>query len=187
MRSVFVAGFTSLNQHQERLLDAIRETIEQFWIELPNGDGEAFPETREVKLWLMRNLEQGPNRSREESVAAPSSRTSTTHLIKGAGNLGEVRLVARHVRRVLALGIRPERVLIIARRFSPATIELFKEVFDEFDIPHDDKGAGNSLTCPGDFLSSASLATAHRWLGIRTGRFGAAEPHLSAGLAGGEG
>ena len=187
LRSVFVAGFTSLNQHQERLLDAIRETVEQFWIELPNGVGDAFAGPRAVKSWLMRNAEQGLNCPREEPVAALTSRTSITHLIKGAGNLGEARLVARHVRRVLALGIRPERIVIVARRFSPATIELFKEVFDEFDIPHDAESPESLARSPAVSFLLSRLATARRWLGIRTGRFGAAQHLLPAGLAGGEG
>ena len=34
-----------------------------------------------------------------------------------------------------------DRILVTASRFDPATVELFREVFDEYAIPHDAEGA----------------------------------------------
>jgi RecB family exonuclease len=63
------------------------------------------------------------------------------HLIEAPGQLGEARLVARHVHTLLAAGTPPDRVLVAARDLDPASAALFAEVFDEYDVPHELEGA----------------------------------------------
>ncbi len=52
VRSVFLAGFTSFTRYQRKLLDAVRETVEHVWIELPDGEGEMFAGPRAVREWV---------------------------------------------------------------------------------------------------------------------------------------
>ncbi len=52
VRSVFVAGFTSFTPFQRKLLDAVRETVEHVWLELPEGEGEAFAGPEAVRDWV---------------------------------------------------------------------------------------------------------------------------------------
>ena len=120
VRSVFVGGFTSFTPHQIQLIKAIRESVEHLWIELPDGEGEEFAITREVRAWLKDSGESTRFRREvvpETVVPAPS------HLIEAPGELGEARLVARRIRALLVDDVQPGRVLVVARHFTPAAIE----------------------------------------------------------------
>ena len=159
-RSVFVAAFTTFTRNQQRLIEAVRETVGQFWIELPESGVEGV--TGSVSAWLAGESEQSPAAMLAQPIAAPTS--PAVHLIEAAGELGEARLVARHIRGLLAQGIRPERVLVTARRLSPATIDLFQEVFDEYDIPHDAEGTNTLGRAPAvAFLLRAWRLPAEGW------------------------
>jgi hypothetical protein len=52
VRSVFLAGFTTFPLFQRKLLDSVRETVEHVWLELPDGDGEAFTDPHAVGDWI---------------------------------------------------------------------------------------------------------------------------------------
>ena len=86
------------------------------------------------------------------------------HLIEAPGELGEARLVARHVRRLLAAGTPPDRVLVVARRLDPAAVELVREVFDEYAVPHEAEGADPLARVPAvAFLLKAWRLAADDW------------------------
>ena len=141
MQSVFISGMTSFSPYQRHLLDAVRETIEHFWIELPDGEGEEFSGPRAVVEWLRGTRDGNLFQPEVETNAVPVSLPIPSRLIEAPGELGEARLVARHIRALLAKDTRPGRVLVVARHFKPGTIDLFREVFDEYGIPHDAEGA----------------------------------------------
>lgn len=163
VRSVFVAGFKSLTKNQQRLLAAVRETAEHFWVELPEHVVEGVTGPGSVSASPPGGFEQFPSAMQVQMVASSSS-PEVLHLIEAAGELGEARLVARHIRRLLNQGIRPERILVTARQFSPATIDLFQEVFDEYDIPHDAEGTNTLGHAPAvAFLLRAWRLPAEDW------------------------
>jgi len=141
VRSVFVAGFSSFTPGQEQLLSAIRATIDHFWIELPDGAGDEFAAPRALREEL--ELSCARARPRREILSERIAERSPvpSRLIQGPGELGEARLIVRHIRTLLATGTRPERVLVVARHFTPGMIDLYREVFDEYGIPHDAEGA----------------------------------------------
>ena len=149
VRSVYLAGFTEFTAGQQLLLIALRETVEHLWIAFP---ASAEPHTPEfVRQWVTKSV--GPSEwTYLEPVAASgpvaSSPATSRHLIEAAGELGEARLVARRVRRLLAEGVRAERILVIARNFTPSGLDLFREVFEEYDIPYDDEQAGPFARAP---------------------------------------
>ncbi|MCI0702471.1 MAG: PD-(D/E)XK nuclease family protein [Planctomycetia bacterium] len=164
VRAVFVAGFRTLAPFERKLLDALRDSVEHFWIELPEGDGECFTGSRELRAWAsgavgeVSLFDPGPEVEVVEAQANPARKgggsTQPTalaggvRLIEAPGDLGEVRLVARHIRTLLAEGTPPERVLVVARNFTPPAIELFREVFDEYGIPHEAEGAETLARVP---------------------------------------
>ena len=141
VRSVFITGFTSFTPFQRQLLDAVRETIDHFWIELPDGAGDEFIAPRAVAVWLMGIKDGNLFRPEVDRNTVPASPRVPLCLIAAPGELGEARLVARHIRALLAIDSRPDRVLVVARHFKPGAIDLFREVFDEYGIPHDAEGA----------------------------------------------
>ncbi|MBX9628766.1 MAG: exodeoxyribonuclease V subunit gamma [Gemmataceae bacterium] len=86
------------------------------------------------------------------------------HLIEAPGELGEARLVARHVRRLLAAGTPPDHILVVARRLDPPTVELVREVFDEYAVPHEAEGADPLARVPAvAFLLKAWRLAADDW------------------------
>ena len=46
VRAVFVTGFTALRPFERKLLAAVRESVEEFWIEVAEGDG-----AKELRTW----------------------------------------------------------------------------------------------------------------------------------------
>jgi ATP-dependent helicase/nuclease subunit B len=142
VRSVFLAGFGSFTHHQQQLLKAIRNTVEHLWVEWPDGMPDPFSES------VPRTEASDPSVSPPESRVAIAPSSVFTHLIEAAGEVGEARLVARHVRQTLARGTRPDRIVVVARHFSPAALALFEEVFNQYHIPVDLEGAQGIGTAP---------------------------------------
>jgi RecB family exonuclease/superfamily I DNA/RNA helicase len=168
VRVVFADGFTMLAPYRRKLLDALRDSVERVWLGLAGGEGDSFDGPRQVRAWVtspvgertlfnpapeveteqveaterpagLRRLLQSLFRD-ELGLDAPGSPVGL-HLIEAPGQLGEVRLVARRVRTLLAGGAAADRVLVTARRLDPPTIELFREVFDEYAVSHEVEGA----------------------------------------------
>jgi ATP-dependent helicase/DNAse subunit B len=90
-----------------------------------------------------------PEKGGEPDSSPPSRRgkgvgglgPSGLHLIEAPGELGEARLVTRQIRTLLADDVPPDRIIVTARHLPPATVELFREVFDEYAVPHEAEGA----------------------------------------------
>lgn len=148
VRSVFITGFTLFTPFQRQLLDAVRETIDHFWIELPDGEGDEFTAPRAVAEWLSGMKHRTLIRPEAETSIVPASPRVPLRHFEASGELGEARLVARHIRELLANGTRPDRVLVVARHFTLGTIDLFREVFGEYGIPHDAEGADSLGRAP---------------------------------------
>ena len=91
---------------------------------------------------------RAPATGSARTVAGAPTPTDGLHLIEAPGELGEARLVARHIRTLLADGTPPERIVVTARRLDAVTVELFREVFDEYAIPHDAAGADALAAAP---------------------------------------
>jgi ATP-dependent helicase/nuclease subunit B len=167
VRSVFLGGFTTFTPLQRKLIDSLRETVEHLWLELPDGEGEAFAELLDVRNWIngsggkrslvdsttevkIEYLDPGKTKPSgvrhlvnlfgNEKVSVGAS-TSGLHLIEAPGELGEARLVARQIRTLLASGTPAGRILIATRNLTRTTAELYREVLNEYAIPHDIEGA----------------------------------------------
>ncbi|MDB5312447.1 MAG: hypothetical protein JWO38_6649 [Gemmataceae bacterium] len=220
VRAVFVSGFTALTPYRRKLLDALRDSVEHFWIALPEGEGEVFAGPRAVRDWatapvgertlfnpdpdvetghvepdaeqpaglrqlgarlfrgnpFTRNPSPGPSPEKggeNDSVLAPPSLlgkgagalgSAGLHLIEAPGELGEARLVARQIRTLLADGVSPDRILVAVRHLRPATVDLFREVFDDYAVPHDVEGADPLARVPAvAFLLRAWQLAADDW------------------------
>ncbi len=70
------------------------------------------------------------------SDTTPPPDAAGLHLIEAPGAVGEARLIARAVRRHLADGVPADRVLVVARTCDAGGLELIREVFDEYAVPH---------------------------------------------------
>ncbi|MBX9584320.1 MAG: hypothetical protein K2X87_28810, partial [Gemmataceae bacterium] len=239
VRAVVFDGFTSPGPYTQKLLDALRETADDVWVGLPDGDGEAFAGPRTVREWATQPVgepslfnpapevvtervegepgwpaglfAEAPSRTEEtppphpppyegrgdRTTGPPASSPSpcggggrgegsgfcptpplpvgegaggrgySSHglrAIEAPGELGEARLVARHVRRLLAGGTPPDRILVVARQLDPPTVELFREVFDEYAVPHEAEGADPLARVPAvAFLLKAWRLAADDW------------------------
>jgi ATP-dependent helicase/DNAse subunit B len=103
------------------------------------------------------------------SAEAPSSTANDVaaeplHLIEAAGEMGEARLVARRIRMLLAAGAAAHRILVVPRRLSRPRAELYREVFHEYDIPHEIEGADALNRVPAvAFLQQAWRLPAEDW------------------------
>lgn len=153
VRSVFLVGFLSMSPPERKLLDALRATLEGLWVELPEGDGEAFAGARAVREWAgeadVERVEDGEPGSGWEGERVPewegrdrlSGRVArfpapshphtpepTVHLIEAPGELAETRMIARQVRSLLAEGARADRLFVVARRLDGETAARLAEV-----------------------------------------------------------
>lgn len=77
-------------------------------------------------LHLARNL-FGPS-------VPPSDDGSGVQFIEAPGELGEARLVARRICKLIASGVRPERIVVTMRELDRSA-DLLDEVFGEYGIP----------------------------------------------------
>ncbi|MCI0465128.1 MAG: exodeoxyribonuclease V subunit gamma, partial [Gemmataceae bacterium] len=68
-------------------------------------------------------------------------------LIEAPGVVGETRMVARQIKCLLLDGVRPDDILVTMRDLLPYA-DLVREVFAEYDIPHDIEGAEPILRNP---------------------------------------
>jgi ATP-dependent helicase/DNAse subunit B len=75
------------------------------------------------------------------STTSPPHDPTGLNLIEAPGELGEARLVARQIRALLAGDVPADRIVVTARHLPPAAVELFREVFDEYAVPHEAEGA----------------------------------------------
>jgi ATP-dependent helicase/DNAse subunit B len=118
------------------------------WVTSPVGERTLFNPGPEVRTERVEPGEQTAGlRHLAAALFAVPSTTPPPHnptglqLTEAPGELGEARLVARQIRTLLADGVAPDRVIVTARHLPPAAVELFREVFDEYAVPHEAEGA----------------------------------------------
>lgn len=68
-------------------------------------------------------------------------------LIEAPGAVGETRMVARQIKRLLLEGVQPDDILVTLRNLAPYA-DLVREVFAEYGIPHDVEGTEPILRNP---------------------------------------
>ena len=120
------------------------------WATSPVGERTLFNAGPEVETQRVDAADrpEGLRRLAEELFRASGDLTVAArpdpaglHLVEAPGELGEARLVARQVRALLADGVPPDRIIVTARHLPPAAVELLREVFDEYAVPHEAEGA----------------------------------------------
>ncbi|MBX7105835.1 MAG: PD-(D/E)XK nuclease family protein [Gemmataceae bacterium] len=153
LAAVFVDGFARLTPNEQRLLQRLTGFASEVWITLPsNGPeslshpgemttslSEAFPESEVIQL------ESGPGTRPpalshlvsslfEESAPASEASEGVT-LIEAPGVVGECRMVARAIRKLIDAGTSPESILVSARSLGEYET-LLAEMFEEYGIPN---------------------------------------------------
>ncbi|HKB01118.1 MAG TPA: PD-(D/E)XK nuclease family protein, partial [Gemmataceae bacterium] len=178
VRSVFVDGFTRFCPAELRLLKALAQHAE-LWVGLPDavGDGRAASEcARQTRARLIERLglkvESGPTEVPDDRpsglagldrllfgpAARPAADATGVELIEAAGMVGEARLVARRVRKLISEGTCPDRIVVTARE-TPAR-DLLGEVLTEYGLPVESDGDESLLRVPAvaTLLRAARLA-----------------------------
>jgi ATP-dependent helicase/DNAse subunit B len=151
---VFLDGFISFTGSQWKLVKAFAGHAD-LWVSLPRDEREAFAGVTDLQFRLTglfsekqvfmvrtaRNpadLPAGLGRLGDQLFTPDSPPSAAAaggvHLIEAPGPVGEARMVARRIKRLLASGIRPERVAVTMRDLTYSA-DLIEEVFGEYGIP----------------------------------------------------
>ncbi|HZT81035.1 MAG TPA: PD-(D/E)XK nuclease family protein [Gemmataceae bacterium] len=161
-QAVFVDGFTDFTRTQRDLLQALALFVGELWITLPDEPGddraELFtrPRATLTRLQLLRpHVEWLDARAGDRPAGLahlarqlfrplrkiePSGDAAGLLRLEAPGLVGEARLAARHVKRLLLDGTPADDILIAARDLAPYA-DLLREVFAEYGIPLDVEGA----------------------------------------------
>jgi ATP-dependent helicase/DNAse subunit B len=155
--AVFVDGFTAFTPLESDFLAALATGVEAVWVALPD-----VADDRE-ELWSRPRRAMGACAAERagEAPAVPSRSAGLAHLqaqlfrrrravvraadaagvvlIEAPGVVGEARMVAREIRRLLAEGTAADDILVTMRDVAPYA-DLLCEVFDEYGIPADVEG-----------------------------------------------
>lgn len=140
VRAVFLVGFLSLSPQERALLDALRATAERVWVEVPEGEGEAFAGARAVREWagdaetehVTDSEPRLPLGFRASGVREPPAGQArggrgrplpSLRLFEADCGGDEARLVVRQVRELLATGVPADRVLVVPRHLDPDTAD----------------------------------------------------------------
>ncbi len=156
VRAVFVDGFADFTRPQHDILELLSEWVEELWIALPDEeDGQredlfAKPRATLARLQKLRPKVEwlasgGAGRPvglahLERHIFQPmrtvkiADDATGVSLIEAPGVLGEARLVARRVAKLLRNGMAPDNVLVVLRDVSPYA-DILTEVFDEYAVP----------------------------------------------------
>jgi ATP-dependent helicase/DNAse subunit B len=162
LRAVFVDGFTDFTRTQREILEGLCGWVEELWLALPDAQGdersELFTRPRATRQGLQTLRPEVQERA---AVGDPSLPTGLAHLerqlfrpprqlqpaadadgiqlLEAPGEVGEARLVARHVKTLLLDGVSAADILLTARDVGPRA-DLIREVFAEYGIPVDIEG-----------------------------------------------
>jgi ATP-dependent helicase/DNAse subunit B len=161
-RAVFVDGFADFTTSQRDLLKALSRWTEEVWIALPDeaadDRAEMFQRPRDVRRALcvmepqldagipesdsrpagLRHLGQQLFRPRKLVVRGADA--DGLLCLEAPGAVGEARMVARVIRRLLDQGTPPEEIVVTLRELPPHA-DLVREVFAGYEIPTDIEGA----------------------------------------------
>jgi RecB family exonuclease len=165
VQAVFVDGFTSFTPPQWRLITVLAAHA-NLWVSLPGDDGdrtEAFAQILATRgrLTDLGGVEPPPAGSvgdRPPGLAQvtrhlfgtsgpPNTNANGLSLIEAPGELGEARLVARRIRKLLADGTRPDDIVVTARDLT-YSFDLIAEVFDEYGLPIELDGSESVIRNP---------------------------------------
>ena len=168
VRSVFVDGFSTFSPTELTVLAGLAAIVAEVRISLPDEEGEDRSETfatpRDVSIRLSENGEAGEpsldgvfnprpaglahlQQNLFRPCVEPTMDAAGVHLIEAPGELGEARLVARHVRRLLNAGTPADAIVVTGRDLSDK-FDLLGEVFDEYVIPTELSGEEPILRNP---------------------------------------
>jgi ATP-dependent helicase/DNAse subunit B len=165
VRAVFVDGFTDFTRTQQDILEALGAWVEELWLTLPDEPGderaELFTRPRltckrlqiancklqiaNCKLQIcnsgppagLSHLERQLFRPLRSVVVADDA--EGIHCIEAPGLVGETRLVARQIKKLLLHGTPAGDILVTMRDVLPYA-DLVREVFAEYGIPVDVEG-----------------------------------------------
>jgi ATP-dependent helicase/DNAse subunit B len=166
VRAVFLDGFTDFTPAQLGVIDLLAAELAEVWVSLPDESGderaEVFSRPRQT---LQRLAGLGDGREVvEHSLQAPlfpevpagllhlerqlfrplrhvavADDAAGVEMIEAPGVLGEARLVARRIKKLLLEGTQPEEIIVAARDL-PAYADVMREVLDDYQIPADVEG-----------------------------------------------
>ncbi len=165
VRSAFLDGFADFTPAESSVLEVLATRLNEIWISLVDETGderaELFSRPRQtIQQLRAAGLQVG---LQADTVAANDKRPAgLVHLerqlfrpprrvepeqdafgievIEAPGDLGEMRLVARRVRTLLAEGVPPDTIVVAARDL-PAYADVAREVLEEYAIAADIEGS----------------------------------------------
>lgn len=150
---IVLSGFAQWTPPQLDLIERLARIVDSIWIDLPGDDQdcELFSTTSRTLGYLNQRFPSADFDSVEPLLAAPaglrhlaqqlfrehpktSENAAGLSLIEAPGLIGEVKLVARAVKQQIGAGVKPESILVSARRLTNY-VDLLVELFDEYAIP----------------------------------------------------
>src|SRR5262249_4795516 len=159
VRHIFVDGFAEFSPVEWKFLEWLSGHAD-LWVSLPDDSGEredAFATVRASRTRLLELANASVHGDRNSAgskkqaalahlgrhlfgpTSPPAKDASGLQLIEAAGDLGEVRLVARRIRSLLADGVPADAIVVTARDLTYCR-DLWAEVFVEYGIPSDIDG-----------------------------------------------
>jgi ATP-dependent helicase/nuclease subunit B len=169
--TIFLDGFSDFTAGEHALLDALAGPAAEVWVSLPDDAGneraELFSRSRSTRGRLAGFEPQSrtlPARQAQGTFPAGlvhlerqlfrpirlvirGGEACGLEFIEAPGMLGEARLVARSVRRLLAEGTPADDVLVVLREVEPYA-DLLREVFDEYAVPLEVEGEDTLTRAP---------------------------------------
>ena len=165
LQFVAVDGFADFTRTQHEILELIADRVDDMWITLPveaepvradlfNKSIKTMDELlrrysnvtaqlvdrRESFAWpAMRHIEK--HIFEDPRVARPASDTVGVEILAAAQKIGEIKMIASQVKRLLAIGcatsggqpVRPDEICIVFRSVDEWT-DLIRETFEEFGV-----------------------------------------------------
>ncbi len=181
VRIALFDGFHAFTTVQHDILTELAKSLSEIWIALLDDDESG---REEMFSWARKTLTRLPShrfvehRSDAGNSTTPpaglmhlkqqlfrplrtvirSSNGDGIHLLKAPGLLGETRMVAREIKKLLVTRI-PAADILVSMRDVESYADLVREVFDEYGIPLDVEGADPVIRNP-------AVSTMLRALGV---------------------
>lgn len=167
VREIFLDGFVRFTRSQLEIITLFTQWAENVWITLPHEAGKAREELFSIPHFTLGHLKRIPGcqvQVRETSNAPTlfdqrpaglqhlkqhlfrplrevplAKHAEGVGVIEAPGALGEARMVARRIKRLLLDGTPAEEILVTLRELR-GHVDLLEEVFQEYGIPLDVEG-----------------------------------------------
>lgn len=177
LAAILVDGFASFTAAELGLLESLAKVGDEMWITLPGEEGherqQLFRQTEKMLEQLkilqprFEYLASRPNWPAglvhlERQLFAPreaaqkSSDATGVRIVKAPGAVGEARLAARAIKRLLLEGTSGDEILVVVRDLAPAA-DLLREVFADCGIPLDIEGTAALARNPATSLLLRAL------------------------------